>query len=191
MFTPRQVTMGNKIFKVHVKYGSSSYEIQLSQDNSIFQLKEKIQSRFDIEPEKQVLSCNGRLLEVEDSKTIKQARIPNGSKILCTAIKSDLKRTSSRSENIASDPVHETLDKIESAAKQFETKLGDIVKLLNDSDKGAKLESKKLGEQLMQLLESLDCVQCTEQHHRTRRKELATKLNNILDRNDRVESELT
>lgn len=175
--------MGNKIFKVHVKCGSSSFEIQLSQDNSIFQLKEKIQSRFDIDPANQVLVCNGKLLQGEDTITIKQARIPNGSKILCTA----MKQPDTIKERTNSDPVMEKLDTIDASATDLNANIDILVSNKSDStSKNLKLEFKKNGEQLMQLLESLDSIQCSNQYQRARRKGLATKINSILDKNDQI-----
>ena len=42
----------------------------------------------------------------------------------------------------------------------------------------------------MRLLESLDSVECSEPSQRSKRKQLATKMNNILDRNDKLGEKL-
>jgi len=187
--------MGNKLFKVHVKHSSRNVEVALTPDTSVLQLKEKISAEFDVAPEQQILHCNGKLMEAEDNETIKQAKIPNGSKILCTL--SQKQR----------DPVADDLAKIESSADDLETSLTKLVKqrksLLKDQQPSSlffdvqsedfrkfKLESKKVGEQLMQLLESLDSLDCSDQAQRTKRKQLATKINSILDKNDKLGNKL-
>ena len=71
-----------KAIKVHVKHSGKSVEVDLTPDTSVLQLKGKICFEFNVAPDRQVLHCNGRLLEVYDSVSIKQAKIPNGSKIL-------------------------------------------------------------------------------------------------------------
>ena len=53
-----------------------------------------------------------------------------------------------------------------------------------------KLESKKVGEELMRLLESLDSLECNDQAQRSKRKQLATKINSILDKNDKLGNKL-
>eukprot|EP00090_Calanus_glacialis_P001418 TRINITY_DN11013_c0_g1_i1.p1 TRINITY_DN11013_c0_g1~~TRINITY_DN11013_c0_g1_i1.p1 ORF type:complete len:120 (-),score=35.85 TRINITY_DN11013_c0_g1_i1:46-360(-) len=59
--------------------------------------------------------------------------------------------------------------------------------------KKLKVECGKTGEQLMQLLESLDQMECTEGQieQRRRRKQVATKLNTVLDRNDKIIEKLS
>ena len=214
MFTPRFVTMGNKVFKVspssqlsytfgsksvvtfyflnktvcvlqvHVKYSARSVEVCLTPDSPVHQLKEKIQSEFNIDPDRQILHCNGKLMEAADNVTIKQAKIPNGSKILCTLSQKPV------------DPVVQHLDQIESSADELEISLDKLVKqrrtlLKEQSDvRHLKLESKKMGEHLMRLLESLDSVECNDLPQRSKRKQLATKMNSILDRNDKLGEKL-
>jgi len=186
--------MGNKLFKVHVKHSARTVEVTLSPDSSVIQLKEKISSEFNVSPERQILHCNGKLLEAGDNVTIKHAKIPNGSKILCTL------------SQRPTDPVEDGLAKIQSKSADLESSFDKLVKqrklLLKDqqplfldapSDNFRKieLESKKVGEELMKLLESLDSLDCSDQDQRYRRKQLATKINSILDRNDKLGSKLT
>ena len=168
-------------------------EVCLAPDSPVHQLKEKISSEFDIDPDRQILHCNGKLMEAEDNVTIKQAKIPNGSKILCTLSQKPV------------DPVVQHLDKIERSAEDLEISLDQLVKqrrtLLKEPPplfsadqsedlRKLKCESKKVGEHLMRLLESLDSVECSEQSQRSKRKQLATKMNNILDRNDKLGEKL-
>ena len=182
-----------KVFKVHVKHSGRSVEVGLTPDTSVLQLKGKICFEFNVAPDRQILHCNGRLLEAEDSVSIKQAKIPNGSKILCTVSQSP------------ADPVMERLQKIGSQAEDLEESLDQLVKrrkllskepapLFADTQseevRVCKLESKKVGEELMRLLESLDSIDCIDQSHRAKRKELATKINSFLDRNDKLGSKL-
>ena len=148
-------------------------------------MKEKIQSEFNIDPDRQVLHCNGKLMEAADNVTIKQAKIPNGSKILCTLSQKPV------------DPVEQHFAKIEASADDLEKSLDKLVSqrrtlLKEQSDylRRFKLESNKVGEELMRLLESLDSVECSDFSHRTKRKQLATKMNSILDRNDKLGEKL-
>ena len=202
--------MGNKLFKVglcsmqsasqvqppiqvHVKYSSKSVEVTLSPDTSVLQLKEKISSEFNVDPERQILHCNGKLMDADDNVTIKQAKIPNGSKILCTL------------SRCVADPVVEHLQRIGSNADDLAVSLDKLVKerkmltkeqpslfLEGESEdfKRCKFECKKLGEHLMRLLESLDSLDCSDQSHRATRKQLATKINSILDKNDKLGNQL-
>ena len=176
-----------------MKYSARSVEVCLTPDSPVHQLKEKISSEFNIDPDRQILHCNGKLMEAEDNVTIKQAKIPNGSRILCTL-----------SQKLV-DPVVQHLEKIESSADDLEISLDKLVKQRrtlvkeppplfsedqSDDFKKLKCESKKVGEHLMRLLESLDSVECTDLTQRSKRKQLATKMNNILDRNDKLGEKL-
>jgi len=193
MFTPRSVVMGNKVFKVHVKHSGRSVEVALTPDTSVLHLKEKICSEFNVGPDRQILHCNGKLMEADDNVSIKAAKIPNGSKILCTV--------SPR----PADPVMDHLEKIGSQAEDLEESLDKLIKqrkILSKEQsplfvgtpseelKVCRLESKKVGEDLMRLLECLDSLDCSEQAHRTKRKQLATRINSYLDRNDKLGNKL-
>ena len=126
------------------------------------------------EQDRQILHCNGKLLEVEDNVTVKKAKIPNGSKILCTL-----------SQKLT-DPVEDDLAKIESSADNLETSLN----VQTEDFRKLKLESKKVGEELMRLLESLDSLECNNLAQRSKRKQLASKINSILDKNDKLGNKL-
>ena len=192
-------------FQVHIKHAGTSCELQLSPDSSILNLKEKIHSRFNILPEHQFLICNGKLLQASDTATIKQARIPNGSKILCSSKqrrREEEENTSSSSDNL----VMTKLEKIQTDTESLEAKL---IRLVNQkrallehdvplfqgdrSEEIKKLifESKKLGEALMQLFDSLDRLECSDQTQRSLRKQTASKINSVLDKNDRLGSKLS
>ena len=176
--------------------------MQLSPDSSILNLKEKIHSRFNILPEHQFLICNGKLLQASDTATIRQARIPNGSKILCSSKQRKEENTSSACDN----QVMTKLEKIQTDTESLEAKLSRLVKQkrellehdvpLFQGDRSEEikkliLESKKLGEALMQLFDSLDCLECSDQTQRSLRKQTATKINSVLDKNDRLGSKLS
>ena len=176
--------------------------MQLSPDSSIQNLKEKIHSRFNILPEHQFLICNGKPLEASDTATIKQARIPNGSKILCSSRQREEAEEESSNNCDIADLVMVALEKIEADLDIIEAKLISLVKqrreLMENDDgdisgeiKKIKSESKKVGEALMQLFESLDRLECRDQTHRTRRKHVATKINSVLDKNDNLSSKLS
>ena len=68
-----------------------------------------------------MLHCNGRLMEVADTATIKQARLLNGSKILCTY-------SSQRQEQADCDSVIQVLKTIETNGTVIETKLDTLIK---------------------------------------------------------------
>jgi len=184
MFTPRQVTMGNKIFKVYVKYSSKSCEIPLAQDDTIYALKQKIQNEFNLDPSQQILQCNGKILGLDDHTTIKQAKIPNGSKILCSSLKSASPKVSLS--------VIDKLLKLEKDSEEIEKSI-DVLKKSREEQSSAsqdlkklKFECKKSGEELMRLLESLDSISCNDTEERLKRKKVATKINAILDKSDRL-----
>lgn len=184
MFTPRQVTMGNKIFKVYVKYSSKSCEIPLAQDDTIYALKQKIQNEFNLDPSQQILHCNGKILGLDDHTTIKQAKIPNGSKILCSSLKSASPKVSLS--------VIDKLLKLEKDSEEIEKNI-DVLKKSREEQSSAsqdlkklKFECKKSGEELMRLLESLDSISCNDTEERLKRKKVATKINAILDKSDRL-----
>ena len=141
-----------------------------------------------------MLHCNGRLMEAADTATDKQARLLNGSKILCTY-------SGQRQEQADRDSVIQVLQTIETNGTVIETKLDTLIKRRKELLKGQgdlfqsedevtmfkklKLESKKIGEECMQLFERLDQV------HRTHRKQVATQLNSILDKNDKLCAKLS
>jgi len=215
MFTPRQVSMGNKVYKLHIKHDAKKTSINIPPDHSIHQLKENIHSEFKVKPEHQILFCNGKLMDVSDFSTIKQAKIPNGSKIICTKLSTKSPPPSSPSPSskgsqmsLEIDETLKKLDQMEQKANDLELNVKNIDKerrKLKNEDvplfhgdragdyKKLKVECGKTGEELMQLLESLDQLVCTEGQtdQRTRRKQVATKLNTVLDSNDKVIEKLT
>jgi len=176
--------MGNKIFKVYVKYASKSCEIPLAQDDTIYALKQKIQNEFNLDPSQQILHCNGKILGLDDHTTIKQAKIPNGSKILCSSLKSASPKVSLS--------VIDKLLKLEKDSEEIEKSI-DVLKKSREEQSSAsqdlkklKFECKKSGEELMRLLESLDSISCNDTEERLKRKKVATKINAILDKSDRL-----
>ena len=70
-----------KAYKLHVKYEAKKSCITIPPDHSIQQLKQMIHSQFNLKPEEQSLLCNGKPLCTSDNTTLKQAKIPNNSKI--------------------------------------------------------------------------------------------------------------
>ena len=98
------------------------------------------------------------------------------------------------------------LEKIQTDTENLEAKLSRLVKQkrellehdvpLFQGDRSEEikkliLESKKLGEALMQLFDGLDCLECSDQTQRSLRKQTATKINSVLDKNDRLGSKLS
>jgi len=204
MFTPRQVSMGNKVYKLHVRHDALKTSISVPPDYSILQLKEKIYAETKVPPGDQILHCNGKLLDVSDLVTLKQAKIPNGSKINCSRVNRPVNKPLSV-EDVEVDELLQKLEHIEKRSNDLEKCVSAVDKerkrLTNEelplfhteSDKVTgfkklKLECGKNGEQLMQLLEGLDQLVFTETQaeHRAKRKQVATMLNSVLDKNDKI-----
>jgi len=200
--------MGNKVYKLHIKHDAKKSSINLPPDHSIYQLKESIYSEFKVKPDQQILFCNGKLLDVSDYMTLKQAKIPNGSKINCTKLSYNVTKPMS----IEDVEVDQTLQKLEQVAKKANDlelsvlnldkerrKLSnEEVPLFHEGDRAGdlkklKVDCKKNGEQLMQLLESLDQMVFSEgqAEHRAMRKQVATLLNTALDKNDKIIEKLS
>ena len=213
MFTPRQVLMGNKVYKLHIKHDAKKSSINLPPDHSIYQLKESIYSEFKVKPDQQILFCNGKLLDVSDYMTLKQAKIPNGSKINCI-IKSKINLSYNVTQPMSVEDVEvdQTLQKLEQVVKKAnDLELSVInldkerrklsneeVPLFHEGDRAGdfkklKIDCKKNGEQLMQLLESVDQMVFSEgqAEHRAKRKQVATLLNTVLDKNDKIIEKLS
>jgi len=209
MFTPRQVSVGNKVYQLHIKHEAKKATIDINPDRSIHQLKEQIQSQFDVKPDEQSLLCNGKVLDVSDNVTLKQAKIPNGSKISCSKVKtSKAIRSSQDSSKIG---INETLKKLESIEEKADSlekgvhALDKKRKKLKHSEvplfhgdqtgdlKRLKLDCGKNGELLMQLLESVDQMSLSEgqAEERGKRKQVATKINAVLDKNDKIIEKLS
>ena len=196
MFTPRQVSMGNKVYKLHIKHDTKKIVLTLPPDYSIQQLKENIFDEFKVKPDDQFLVCNGKPMEATNLMTLKQAKIPNGSKIICTKLtKHKEEETFLEDEPEKSVNMHEVLRKIYEEAESLESKVEkvekerkrlsrELVPLFQQLRKNCGLH----GELLMRLLEQMDGLQMPEGETelRSQRKEVATKLNNVLDKNDQL-----
>jgi len=199
--------MANKMYKLYIKYESKKAFIDVAPEESVFQLKKLIQSEFNIEPEDLDLICNGKLLEVSDFVTLKHARIPNGSKLLvfrrdATSSPSNVSK-SGHSKHKAENDIIEKLENIEKKANELEKSVANTrkerrqmetedVPLFHGNQSGEikqlKVRCMKNGELLMQLLESLDQITFSENQaeYKSKRKEVATKLNSVLDKNDKI-----
>lgn len=216
MMTPRQVQMGNKVYKLHLKHETERETLSLSPDISVGELKAKIKSQFNIPPSQHlILFSNGKSISAENHKTVKQAKILSGSKILVSKVPSGSPKINSShllfSEGQLFQPTNqpekknEHLEKklVEIGAKsaELETTLGALEEEFSQSENAGggektlrrqKLDAGSLGEQLMQLLEELDQVQLSDQERelRAKRKMAATRLNNALDRIDSLKERL-
>ena len=200
-----------KAFKLDVKYESQSSQISLAPDLAIYQLKQEILSQFKIPVEEQALICNGKHLGPEtDNLTIKQARIPNNSKISVQRVPVPSEDTS-KEQSIADGEVDESFKELEKLVKNASEVIKSVHtlekerrRLQSGEDspsqadhtadyKRLKLECGKNGEQLIRILESLDQIFFTEEQveQRSRRKLVATKLNYVLDQNDKIIQKLT
>jgi len=137
MFTPRQVSTGNKVYKIHIKHEAKKTTVTIPPDYSILQMKEQIQSQFNVKPDEQILLCNGKLLDVSDNVTLKQAKISNGSKISCKKVNNTKANVSSPEISEEVIKVDETLKKLESIEKNANTLEADVV-VLDKKKKTAK-----------------------------------------------------
>lgn len=196
--TPRSVAMGNKVYKLHVRCGSTKETWDLCPDAPLLEFHNRVEERFQVPFEEQKIICNGKLLVVDSRKTMKQAKIPNGSKIV---IQQERPETDSL-------PVYETRDlettdakiledierqgvDVESSVQALCTDLESIQPSSEERCKElkrVKFECGKLGEVLMRLFEKLDSIQFTEDQleAKAKRKHVANFLNRVLDRNDAV-----
>jgi len=176
--------MGNKIYKIHLKYGTERKSLELSPDLSLSELKSKIRSEFGLGKDDAIFLSIGRdTVNFEDHKTLKQAKILNGSKILVTVFAKKPQASSSS----------DALDSIEENSAKLEVELEELEKSLDiENVKKLTLSTSCLGEQLMKLLEKLDQVQLKENDVglRSRRKASATKLNAYLDRIDVLKNDI-
>ena len=170
--------------------------ISLPPDYSVLQLKEKICEETNVPPDEQILYCNGMMLGVSDLVTLKQARIPNGSKIKCIKVNRTVTNKQLSVEDVEMDESLVKLENIENKTNELEKCVLAVDKErreLNEEFKKLRLECGKNGEQLMNLLESLDQLHFRESQgeQRFKRKNLATLLNSILDKNDKIVDKLT
>lgn len=214
MMTPRSVNMGNKVYKLHVKYGSNRETLSVSPDTSIKQLKDKIHQIFKVDPDSQKLLINGKLPAQDENLTLKQALIPNGSKILLQNV-NNLNQQTSNLGRLAEDygdagepPVPGDVNgmyarelsslreldlkasELHATVKSIEAEVALIEQNLNAGASGEvsrlRKESGGLGEKLMKLLETLDQLIFPQEmvDARADRKRVANTLNRVLDAND-------
>lgn len=202
---PRSVTMGNKIYRINVKYGSTKDVVDATPDTNIIQLTKKIEKLTGLPPNQQKWLCNGKPFEKDVNMTLKQANILNGSKILVTSCKAkdDLsiyeEGDIEHSEAKKADGVLNQIDEIEVKAQRLDQSMdmlskqrkdikGCSSKVREEEYKRLKKECGKINEDFMKLLEALDSISLSEdqQEARTRRKTVATFLNQMLDRNDGI-----
>ena len=197
----------SKAYKLDVRYESQSSHISLAPDLAICQLKQEIFSQFKIPVEEQALTCNGKHLDPEtDNLTIKQAKIANNSKILVHRV--PLPSQDKIKEQPIVDETFKELEKLvmnaseviksvhtlEKERRRLQSGEDSLAKADHTADyKRLKLECGKNGEQLIRILESLDQIFFTEEQveQRSRRKQVATKLNYVLDQNDKILQKLT
>jgi len=227
---PRSVAMGNKVYKLHIKHQTNKETLDVSPSLTFGELQSKIHDRFQVAPTSQRLLCNGKPLVLGDNITLKQAKIPNGSKILVQSpgsennspripaqMQQDSKLpaqmqnsgdafhsspASNRHSNQGSGSDTECVEL--KALAEVERKgfllnnnvnligqnINDACRLSSDESmcelRRLKKESGGCGEQLMKQLEKLDQLRFSEQQLEARntRKQLATLLNRVLDKND-------
>jgi len=201
--------MGNKMYTMQVKYQGVKENFNLPPDTSVGQLKNKISSKFNIALEDQELIANGKILTVEDHKTLKQAKLLNGSKIVCNKVSRRKEHKSSSKPmflegDIVREQFHLKLDTVEEITHELGVSLDKIVKQVNHTKeyvnhetdktmlKSLKVEVGGLGEKLMQQLEELDQLHLSSQDAelRVRKKKAVNKLNAALDRIDNIKEDI-
>lgn len=198
--------MGNKIYRINVKYGSTKDTVEATPETNIIQLTKKIEKITGLPPNQQKWLCNGKPFEKDVNMTLKQANILNGSKILvtsCKATKDDLSiyedADIAHSEAQKADDALDQIDEIEMKSQRLEQNMellgkqrkdikGRSSKLREEEYKRLRKECGKLNENFMNLLETLDSISLTEeqQEGRSKRKTVATFLNQMMDRNDGI-----
>jgi hypothetical protein len=213
MWTPRSVSVQNKDFIVHLKYGAHKSTLKLNKDSTIDQLKQKISQELNIPERNLSLMINGKPCPTQGNITFTQARIPNNCKVLVSVSKVDSEHIyASSSDRVpgqaessrgGSDTIEVQLDNIKAKALE----ISQTVNSLEDKNghfnnyrrrgqgsvqevKGYKKTAGIQGELLMQSLEKLDRLDLAPgpgmDQQKRKRKEVATLLNSVLDRNDQV-----
>jgi len=191
LMTPRQVRMGNKMYKLNIKYGSSKRTMEVAPDMSLIELKSKIRSEFKIKPDEILLLYSNYifLISCEDNKTLKQAKICNGSKILVSlAPSAKPSKLAPGADKLIAD-IEDESSRLEASLVEMDLELSN--QRFEDVKKSMTTVG-NLGEKLMKLLEKLDQVHLPEDEKdlRKRRKCEATKLNRYLDRIDELKGRL-
>ena len=203
----------NKVYKLDVKYEAKTTSISISPDLSISLLKEAIYAQLNLKPEEQSILWGGKPLIGTDNMTLKKAKIPNGSKLIVNkvAVATLPANTATKVESKVFAAVDETFKKLEKIVMNASLVIKSVHTLEKERRrfqsgeeapsqedpaadyKRLKFECGKNGEQLIRLLESLDQITFTEgqEEHRARRKQVATKLNYVLDQNDKIIEKLT
>jgi len=189
----------SKEIKLELNHESKRLSISIPVDHSLYNLKQTIHTQLGLSPEEQILEWGGRQIVAEDGTSLKQAKIPNNSKITVNRrapmrINEDDDKNMKKLEDIvrtASDVIR-SVHSLEKERRRILYTQEDDQKLENP-DQGAslrrlKLECEKNGEQLIRLLESVDQISFNEMQtdHRGKRKQVATKLNYVLDQNDKI-----
>lgn len=199
--TPRSVSMGNKVYKLHVRCGSRKETWDMSPDAPLLEFQNRVAQTFQVPFDEQKILCNGKQLSVDSRQTMKQAKIPNGSKIVIQPCQ-NLAENLSVYENRDLEPTDtKILEDIEQQGVDIENSVTaldrDLANMRGSGDhlarrcedlKRVKLECGKLGELLMRLFEKLDAIHFTDEQSeaKAKRKHVANFLNQILDRNDAV-----
>jgi len=184
--------MGNKMYKLNIKYGSSKRTMEVAPDMSLIELKSKIRSEFKIKPDEILLLYSNYifLISCEDNKTLKQAKICNGSKILVSlAPSAKPSKLAPGADKLIAD-IEDESSRLEASLVEMDLELSHP--RVEEDVKKSMTTVGNLGEKLMKVLEKLDQVHLPEDEKdlRKRRKCEATKLNRYLDRIDELKGRL-
>lgn len=210
-FLPRSVAMGNssnKFVTLHVKFESGKETFSVPPDLSVGVLKEKIAAKFQVPVSQLVLSCNGKPLVGEEGRSLRQARVCSGSKVLATRAgareaareavvqgpalprdqEEEQRRGQIRREVEAGEREQELVARLVAVEQQTAELVQEVARVRGEQEDLAvgRMAAKVAGEKLMRLLESLDNLSLDKDmvELRARRKRAASRINKIMDKND-------
>jgi len=175
-----------------LKHGSSKYDLTTRTDIALVDLMVQIEEVSGVPVEGQKLIVNGRsLTSLDKNKSLSDCRISPGCKVMLLGKKHDP----------ANDQLYQSLLKIEQKTIQDYSQLIQIVKDVDDLEKGFLAsqheverlkgllkQSRCCSEGFMRSLEALDALSFEENQllAKNKRKSVATETNKHLDRTDDV-----
>jgi len=207
-FLPRSVAMGNstnKFVKLHVKFESGKETFSVPPDLSVGVLKEQIAAKFQVPVSQLVLSCNGKPLVGEEGRSLRQARVCSGSKVLAARAgarqeavvqgptqprdqEEEQRRGQIRREVEAGEREQELVTRLVAVEQQTAELVQEVARVRGEQEDLAvgRRAAKVAGEKLMRLLESLDNLALDRDmvELRARRKKAASRINKVMDKNE-------
>eukprot|EP00088_Acartia_fossae_P027191 TRINITY_DN2793_c1_g1_i7.p1 TRINITY_DN2793_c1_g1~~TRINITY_DN2793_c1_g1_i7.p1 ORF type:complete len:187 (+),score=18.88 TRINITY_DN2793_c1_g1_i7:59-619(+) len=178
-----------------VKHMAKSYDLQVDEQMKIGELMTQLASSTGVPLTAQKLICRGKQVSLNQDTSLLQAGITNGDKIMLLGKKYDPTQ----------EAAYKDIINIETKALLVETKYIKLCKEFEDIEKGHLSKehiataikglvkrANSHNEELHKLLASLDSVpvESDQTEIRNKRKSTATKINQIMDKNDELAEKL-